>query len=84
MKYKVTLLLMFKIGLLNANLLLSLAFVDFTNMYERCTIFQKLAASSVKIFLLNDRDSWLHLLPFSFIYFKNSHKTVFAQHSHVF
>ena len=78
MKSKVSLSLMFEIGLLNANLTLSIEYIDSTNLHERCTIFQKLPLSSVKIFVLNDRNT-----P-SLAILKKSRKTFFAQHSHVF
>ena len=87
MKSKVPLLVMFEICLSDANLFLSLEYVDLTNLYEKCTIFQKLAVSSVTIFVLTDRYSWLHLLPSNILVlciFKKSRKTVFAEHSHVF
>ena len=57
MKSKVSLSLMFEIGLLNASLTLSIEYIDSTILHERCTIFQKLALSGVKIFVLNDRKS---------------------------
>ena len=54
LKFKVSLLLNFKKYLLNAKLLSTLKYVDFTYIYMRFLVFKKLAVSSIKIYVLDD------------------------------